>query len=88
MSWTIEFSRRALKDLERMDTAQGDRVVRFLYERVSRTDDPRRQGKALKGAQRAFWRYRVGDWRVLVRLEHDRLVVLVVRVTHRSEAYR
>ena len=88
MTWKIEFSRKALRDLDRMDAAQGDRVVRFLFERVARADDPRRLGKALKGAQRAFWRYRVGDWRVLVRLEHDRLVVLVVRIAHRREAYR
>lgn len=88
MPWKIEFSRLALKDLDRMDTAPGDRVVRFLFERVATADDPRSLGKALKGAQRAFWRYRVGDWRVLARLEHDRLVVLVVRIAHRREAYR
>lgn len=51
--------------------------------------NPRSTGKALQGAEFGeFWRYRVGDYRIICRLEDHRLVVLVVAVAHRRDAYR
>jgi len=51
-------------------------------------DDPRSIGQALHGSQPGeFWKYRVGDFRLISKIENDRLVVLVLRVEHRSEIY-
>jgi len=56
---------------------------------VARLDDPRSIGKALHGSRLGeFWRYRVGDYRLISKIENDRLVVLVLRVGHRQEIYR
>jgi mRNA interferase RelE/StbE len=50
-------------------------------------DNPRPDGcKKLKG--RDEYRIRVGDYRILYEIHGDILVVLVVRVAHRSEAYK
>lgn len=50
--------------------------------------DPRAPGKALTGRFSGLWRYRVGDYRIICKIEDDRLVVLVVEVGHRRDIYR
>ena len=57
----------------------------FLHGRVATLDDPRSIGEALKGSKLGeFWKYRVGDYRVIARIEDDALRVLVVRVGSRN----
>lgn len=79
---------RALKDLRALGSSDRARVIRYLDERVAGSSDPRRQGKALAGELAGVWRYRVGDIRILARLEYDQLIVLVVEVGNRREVYR
>ena len=88
MAWTIEFDSDAAKELKRLDRPVQQRIVRFLRERIAPSDAPRTQGKALRGDRGEVWRYRVGDYRLLCRIEDDRIVVLVIHVGHRREVYR
>jgi mRNA interferase RelE/StbE len=88
LAWQIEFTPEAEKQLAKIDRQPAKRIIHFLRERVAIAEDPRRLGKALKGVLREFWRYRVGDYRIICRIEGDRLLVLVVRVAHRREGYR
>ncbi|AEQ51969.1 addiction module toxin, RelE/StbE family [Pelagibacterium halotolerans B2] len=55
---------------------------------VARLDDPRQAGSALMGQLSGYWRYRIGDYRVLCRIIDGELLVLVVEVGHRREVYR
>ncbi len=88
MAWTIEFDERARKDLRRLDTVVQKSILRYLRQRVAVAADPRRLGKPLHGEFAGLWRYRVGDWRLVCRIEDRRLVVLVLTVGHRREIYR
>jgi len=89
MAWTVELSAEADRQLSKLDTPQAKRILKFLYERVARLDDPRSLGQALHGSQLGeFWKYRVGDYRLICKLEDNRLVVLVLRLGHRREIYR
>ena len=88
MTWQIEFTSEAEKQLGKIDRQSSKRIINFLRERVATAEDPRSLGKALKGVLREFWRYRVGDYRIMCRIEDDRLLVLVVRVAHRRAVYR
>ncbi|MEI2419908.1 type II toxin-antitoxin system RelE/ParE family toxin, partial [Arthrospira platensis SPKY2] len=65
MAWTINYSDKALKALKKMDRQSAARIVDFMEQRVAELDDPRQSGKPLKGELGEFWRYRVGDYRVL-----------------------
>lgn len=88
MAWKIEFDRAAQKELEKLDKAVARRILKFLYQRLGKQNDPRTIGERLQGTLSEFWRYRVGDHRIICSLEHDRLVVLVLRIGHRREVYR
>lgn len=89
MAWRVEFAKGAQKDLAKLDAAGRNRVLRFLAERIERGDDPRGLGESLKGpVVGRYWKYRVGDYRIICDLRDDFLLVLVIRVGHRREVYR
>ncbi len=89
MGWKIELSGGAEKALSRLDTAVVRRILRFLHERLATADDPRQLGKSLTGSQLGnYWRYRVGDYRLVADVQDKTLVVLVVRIGHRRDVYR
>ena len=89
MVWRIEFDDKAKKDLATLDKAIAKRITTFLRERVAKLDDPRSIGDALKGSRLGpFWKYRVGDYRVIASIEDGALRILVVRIGNRKEVYR
>ena len=89
MAWKIELTADAATKLARLDKQARLRIWNFLHQRLALIEDPRSLGKALHGPILGeFWRYRVGDYRLICRIEDDRLVVLVLRLGHRREIYR
>jgi len=89
MAWTIELDHAAVRDLRKLDRQTARRILAFLHGRVGTLDDPRSIGQALKGSRLGeFWKYRVGDCRVIARLEDSALRVLVVRIGNRRHVYR
>ncbi|WP_020484508.1 type II toxin-antitoxin system RelE family toxin [Methylomonas sp. MK1] len=88
MAWTIELSDDAKRDLQKLDKPVQKRIVAFLQDRIKPADNPRTSGKALQGNLSGLWRYRVGDYRLLCRIEDDALVILVIEIGHRREVYR
>ena len=89
MEWRVEFDTAADRELKRLDPPEARRILRFLFERVAGSSDPRRIGAALKGSELGeFWKYRVGDYRVIARIEDNEVRVLVVRIGHRRGIYR
>ena len=86
--WRVDITPEARADLKRIEGAQAQRILRFLFERLQNRDNPRGIGEALKGNLREFWRYRVGDYRIFCRLEDNVVTVFVVRIGHRREVYR
>ena len=89
MAWKVELSSQAQKDLDQLDPQIARRILKFLSDRVARLDDPRAIGEALKGSRLGeFWKYRVGDYRLIASIEDGRLTVLIVRIGNRREVYR
>jgi len=89
MAWRIEFERSAERELAKLDHDSAKRILTFLRERVSPLDDPRAMGEALKGSRLgSFWKYPIGDFRVIAAIEDSALRILVVKVGNRREVYR
>jgi mRNA interferase RelE/StbE len=86
MGFRVELTPEAVRDLKRIDRPVAERIQRFLADRVATADDPRSLGGPLSGVP--YWRYRVGNHRVLVDIRDDVLIVLVVETGHRSTVYR
>jgi mRNA interferase RelE/StbE len=87
--WDLKFDDGAKKDLAKLDKQIAKRITTFLVERVAALDDPRSIGEALKGSKLGdFWKYRVGDYRIIANIEDGALRVLVVKIGNRREVYR
>ena len=89
LAWAIEFDPAAVKDLKRLDRPVQLRIVAFLRDRVAELENPRAIGEALAGSELGnYWKYRVGDWRIICDIQDRRIVVRVLRVGNRREVYR
>lgn len=87
MAWRAELSPRALKQLDKLDKPTARRIIGYLRETAS-GEDPRSRGKGLTGNLAGFWRYRVGNYRIIASIEDDELLILAINIDHRSRIYR
>jgi mRNA interferase RelE/StbE len=86
LAWTIEFDKKAAKEFKALDKPTKKQIDKFIL-KLAKSANPRALGEALKGNLKPFWRYRVGDYRLICSIEDEVLTVLVVRVKHRKEVY-
>ena len=87
MAWKIELSREAEKALSKLGAVEAKRIAKGLRA-IAELDDPHLRGEVMVGNRAAFWRYRIGDWRLIVRLDDGRMVILVFAIGHRRAVYR
>ncbi len=87
MAWTIEFDTKAAKEFKKLDKATQKQLDKFLL-KLMKSANPRHIGRALKGSLQSFWRYRVGDYRLICSIEDKIVTILVLRVDHRREIYK
>jgi mRNA interferase RelE/StbE len=85
--WRVEFDRDAARDLRKLGKSVQAEILRYLRTRIATTEDPRRFGKPLTGELKGLWRYRVGGFRIVAKIEDERFIVLVLTVGHRREVY-
>ncbi|NNC71992.1 MAG: type II toxin-antitoxin system RelE/ParE family toxin [Sphingomonadaceae bacterium] len=87
MSWTLEIEKKAEKSLAKLPKPVGKRIVGTLRE-VAKTENPRVRGRAMAGKYAGHWRYRIGDYRVIARIEDGLMVIVVIAIGHRRDIYR
>ncbi|MFW5712189.1 MAG: type II toxin-antitoxin system RelE family toxin [Spirochaetia bacterium] len=88
MAWTIRFTSTAKKSLSKLDKSEAQRIMHFLHKRIKPIEDPRSLGKALSGRLGTFWRYRIGDYRLICDIHDRELIILVIRIGNRKDIYR
>jgi addiction module toxin, relE/stbE family len=86
VAWSIEFTPRAAKSFRKLDKPVQKQISKFLRE-VAELDDPRVRGKGLVADKSGLWRWRVGDYRVIVSILDEAVVVNVIDVGHRRNIY-
>jgi mRNA interferase RelE/StbE len=89
MAWKVEFDEDARKDLKKLNPQIAKRIISFLFDRLAKLENPRSIGEALHGPKLGeFWKYRVGDYRIISRIEDEVVTVVVVAIGNRREIYR
>ena len=89
MAWIIKYTESSSKQLKKLDKQTSLRVLDFMDERVAALADPRSLGKNFKGPKMGeYWRYRVGDIRVICNISDGQMTVLVIEIGNRREVYR
>ncbi len=85
MSYAVRLTPRAAKQVRKLDPVIARRIRAFLEQKLARLEDPRQLGKKLVSEE--FWRYRVGDYRILTTIDDGQVLVLVVEIAHRRRVY-
>lgn len=85
MSYNVRFTPKAAKQVGKLDSAAAHRIRTFLEQKLSQLENPRQLGKKLVNEE--FWRYRVGDYRILTVIDDDQILVLIGEVAHRREVH-
>ena len=85
--YKIEFEKKAIKNLKSIDNKQAALILTWIDNNLDGTTDPRKYGKPLKGKLNEYWRYRVGQYRVIVDIQDERLIIVVISLGHRKEIY-
>ncbi len=89
MAWQIEFDPEAVRDLKKLDRQVQLRILDFLQTRLLAMSNPRELGEPLSGSTLGnYWKYRVGDWRLICDIKDETIVVRVLRVGNRRDVYR
>ena len=88
MTYHVEFSKRALKDIKRLDKATAALILGWIRKNLEGCENPRAHGKGLTANHSGEWRYRVGDYRLLAEIQDGKLVIIMLTVGHRSEVYK
>jgi mRNA interferase RelE/StbE len=88
LAWKIEFVPAAAKEIKKLGRTEAARIIATLETRIAVLQDPRTLGSALTGDFAGLWRWRIADYRLIARIDDDRITILVVRVAHRREVYR
>jgi len=89
LAWAIDYTDSARRQLRKLDQQTARRIVDFMDERIAGQENPRSTGKALTGPMLGtYWRYRVGDYRVICDMQDHALRVLVIEVGNRRDVYR
>ncbi|WP_397392693.1 type II toxin-antitoxin system RelE/ParE family toxin [Polynucleobacter sp.] len=89
MVWLIEFAPSAEKQLRKYDPTVAKRIFKFCRERLAVQVDPRILGEALKGSEYGgYWRYRVGDYRIIASIQDEEISILVVSIGDRKHIYK
>ena len=89
MVWIIKYTESSSKQLKKLDKQTALRVLDYMDERVAVLADPRSLGKSLKGPKMGeYWRYRVGDIRLICNILDGQMTVLVIEIGNRREIYR
>ena len=86
--YSILFDKNADRQLKKIDTTQQRIIVNWLARNLENADNPRIHGKVLKGSVKDYWRYRVGDYRLIADIRDDEIVIIIISVGHRKDIYR
>lgn len=87
MVWQIKFSETSQKQLKKLDRQAQRNILHYLRKRIATDKDPTRYGDPLRESLAGLWKYRVGDHRIICEIQEEEVVVLVLRVGHRSKVY-
>lgn len=88
MAYQVVYEKRDVKSLSKIDKEQQRMIVFWIEKNLKGTTHPKQHGKALKGALKDYWCYRVGDYRILADTDEDEIKIIVVNIVHRKDIYK
>nr|CDL66165.1 unnamed protein product [uncultured bacterium] len=87
MAYRIEFEQKAFEEFSRLDGSVKKQIQKYI-DKLATRENPRTLGEPLEANLSAYWKYRIGDYRLVAEIQDNKLVVLMLVVAHRREVYK
>ena len=87
MTYRVELTDTAKKQLKKMDKHTAALIIGWMRKNLEGCENPRVFGKGLTANRSGQWRYRIGDYRLIAEIEEDRIVILILSISHRRDIY-
>jgi len=84
VKYKVIFSDNAMKQIKKLDAFQRRVILGWIKKNLESADNPRSQGKGLTENLSGYWRYRIGDFRIICKIYDDVCTIIVIQVGHRS----
>ena len=88
MKYSVSYSKKANKELKKLDSPVQKRLYGWIKKHLEGCEDPRAYGIALVGNLKGYWRYSIGDYRLIADIQDDKIIIIITEVGHRSEIYK
>ena len=88
MVYKLEFSKRFDRQFSKLDKSTQRYIFNWLIKHLDNVENPRYSGKSLTGNKQGLWRYRIGNYRVIVDISDTNCVIIAVEVGHRTFIYK
>ena len=85
--YAVTYADKAVKALQKMDRYIAAMLLGWIEKNLVGCENPRLHGKALDHDFKGYWRYRVGDYRLLANIQDELLVIEIIRAGHRRDIY-
>lgn len=86
--FSVDYDPHALKKMRKLDASVRKRIRKWIETNLEGCENPRRRGKPLEGELSGFWRYRVGDYRIIAEIQDDKIIIFVINVDNRNDIYK
>ena len=88
MKYSVEYTEEAVKQLKKFDHPITILIYGWIERHLSECENPRIHGKPLAGDKKGYWRYRVGDYRIIAEIQDNALKIIIISAGHRRDVYR
>jgi mRNA interferase RelE/StbE len=88
MGYEVVYSKEAVKSLRKLDKGQIKLIYSWIENNLVNTTNPRTSGKPLKGNLKEYWRYRVGEYRIIADIQDANITIVIVNIGHRRQVYK
>lgn len=85
--YKVIYDKKAKKQVSKLDPFVSKKIKKWVDDNLIDCNDPYRTGKQLCGTLAKYWRYRVGDYRIIAEIDDEKIIILIVKIGHRREIY-
>lgn len=85
--YDLIYDKKYLKSLRKLDIQAQKIITNWVENNLLNCEEPRFSGKPLTGNFKWVWRYRIGSYRLLAKIDDDKLIIFAIDVGHRRDIY-
>ena len=86
--YQIELTDQFKKEFKKLDKYTQKLLRSWINKNIENIENPRKKGKTLVGNKLGLWRYRIGDYRLICKIEDEKLIILALAIAHRRDVYK